>query len=187
MFPVAGTSRNAWPGRAAVGGGLAGPVRASGKFRSRPAGSSTHLQQIIAEEEAAVRAVGEAAQASAQAANRRIDLLETFEFELFGLVLVVLVLEGLFVVNPAVLKIQQFMGDLEPSHDELKAYATKLERSNKELQDFASVASHDLQEPLRKIQAFSDRLEVADAPRRSTSRDATTSTGSRTRRGECRP
>ncbi|MBF0456576.1 MAG: PAS domain S-box protein [Nitrospirae bacterium] len=42
----------------------------------------------------------------------------------------------------------------------LLRYSDELKRSNQELQDFASVASHDLQEPLRKITAFGDRLRA---------------------------
>jgi signal transduction histidine kinase len=41
---------------------------------------------------------------------------------------------------------------------ELQRLLRRLERSNRDLQDFAYITSHDLQEPLRKIQAFGDRL-----------------------------
>jgi PAS domain S-box-containing protein len=41
---------------------------------------------------------------------------------------------------------------------ELQLYATRLEESNQNLQDFAFVASHDLQEPLRKIEMFGERV-----------------------------
>lgn len=43
--------------------------------------------------------------------------------------------------------------------NDLKNYASELERSNNDLKDFAHIASHDLQEPLRKISIFSDRLK----------------------------
>ena len=45
------------------------------------------------------------------------------------------------------------------AEDALRDYAEKLESSNQVLQDFAFVASHDLQEPLRKIQAFGEILK----------------------------
>jgi two-component system sensor kinase FixL len=44
------------------------------------------------------------------------------------------------------------------AEEQLRVYADRLEYSNRDLQDFASMAAHDLQEPLRKIQAFGDRL-----------------------------
>jgi signal transduction histidine kinase len=52
----------------------------------------------------------------------------------------------------------QDITDLEITTEKMVEYTRKLERSNRELVDFAYVASHDLQEPLRKIEAFGDRL-----------------------------
>jgi PAS domain S-box-containing protein len=46
------------------------------------------------------------------------------------------------------------------AEEEVHLFMRRLEQSNRELEDFAYVASHDLQEPLRKIQAFGDRLKA---------------------------
>ena len=42
---------------------------------------------------------------------------------------------------------------------EIKTYMTKLEKSNEALQEFAVIASHDLQEPLRKVSTFGKMLK----------------------------
>jgi len=48
---------------------------------------------------------------------------------------------------------------LRSNEEKLRQFTAQLERSNRELQDFAYVASHDLQEPLRKIVVFGERLK----------------------------
>jgi chemotaxis methyl-accepting protein methylase/signal transduction histidine kinase len=55
-------------------------------------------------------------------------------------------------------QVQERTAELAQALKELQGYSEKLEKSNRELKNFASLAAHDLQEPLRKIQSFSDRL-----------------------------
>lgn len=49
--------------------------------------------------------------------------------------------------------------ELRKTTETLKTYSEQLERSNRDLQDFAYVASHDLQEPLRMVSSYVQLLE----------------------------
>lgn len=55
-------------------------------------------------------------------------------------------------------KVTRDLTERKKAEDQLKKYTAELEFQNRELEQFAYIASHDLQEPLRKIQMFSGMI-----------------------------
>ena len=58
-------------------------------------------------------------------------------------------------------KVTRDLTERKMAEDKLKAYSQELEFQNKELEQFAYAASHDLKEPLRKIQYYTTFLNDA--------------------------
>ncbi len=58
----------------------------------------------------------------------------------------------------AIEEVDRARAELEESHERLRDQTEDLARSNRDLEQFAYVASHDLQEPLRKVASFTQLL-----------------------------
>ena len=96
------------------------------------------------------------------------ELVPWVIFAAFALVAIVALLLGLRLavsadelraVNLQMAKVNE---DLVDANASLERRAAELARSNEELDQFASIASHDLQEPLRKVRTFTQQLATME-------------------------
>lgn len=151
-------------------------VGLTGEDRYREAINTVRTDEGIRLMQTITKLIGEMeADEAAQLKENKSHALNNRQFIVASLLLtnsigLILSLGIFFILYRNSAKVADLYRALERANSELEAkvdartqtlmqYSEELQRSNKELEAFAFVASHDLQEPLRKIRAFGDRLQ----------------------------
>jgi signal transduction histidine kinase len=91
--------------------------------------------------------------------NKQLRIKE-FEEQFTPFVLFIMALAALGIITYSFFMVVNELEARDFANELLEENVENLNRSNRELEQYAYVASHDLQEPLRKIRMFSDRLII---------------------------
>lgn len=90
--------------------------------------------------------------------SNKLQSIIYIEIFLMIISILIIVLEVIFIFHPIHQKLAQSLDETKKAKAMLEENMTELKRKNQDLEQFAYVASHDLQEPLRTIISFTQLL-----------------------------
>lgn len=93
------------------------------------------------------------------ASSKKLRFIVLIEILLMLFSILIIILEILFIFRPSHQRLEISLDETRKSKEALEKTVLELKRKNSDLEQFAYVASHDLQEPLRTITSFTQLLQ----------------------------
>lgn len=117
------------------------------------------LAEINANQAAFLAEMEEVVELLELSSSDKLGFIVRIEIFLMILSIVIIIVEAVFVFYPIHQRLLDSLQALTESQQTLKANLAEITRKNHELEQFVSLASHDLQEPLRTVISFTQLLQ----------------------------